>query len=113
MSDLVDRLKKLASEAKPRDHHYFVAHRLLPKVVFENPERFFDCLVDDGDGFLSWLWEQCASYLDSSAHLPSDGLSFSMGRLDADTIIALVEMPPPIGVTEAFLVAVAHRPERQ
>ncbi|MEC4747522.1 hypothetical protein [Methylomicrobium sp. Wu6] len=98
---------------EPRNHHYFFAHRFLPQVAFENPARFFDCLVADGNDFLLWLWEQCAAYLEQSEHLAPDGLSFALERLKDDTVAALIEMPPPTGVAETYFVAVAYQPERQ
>lgn len=95
---------------EPRGQHYLFAHRFLPHFFFEDPERFFDILENEGRRFLDWMWQRAGTQTDDGA-IPPDGLDVNLFRFDERTYCACVTLPPPIGITEAYWVAAVYRPE--
>ncbi len=93
----------------PRDHHYAFAHRVLPAVFYSDPGKFFEILNTEGS-FLRFLWKQVGSELAEGNRLAADELRYDINYLENGTMIALVTLPSPQGVTEAYFVAIVYRP---
>jgi hypothetical protein len=95
------------SDDRPQRHHYLFAHRELPMAAF----RYGEDLVRVARGGnltegLGKLWVNLGTALPPDDRLPTDGLDASWhdtGRYE----VALVVMPPPAGITDAHLAAIA------
>jgi hypothetical protein len=95
------------SDDKPHRHQYLFAHRELPMAAF----RYGPDLVRVARGGnlaegLAKLWVDLGTALPAADRLPAEGLRASWHDLDAYEV-ALVTMPPPGGVTDAYLAAIA------
>lgn len=94
-------------DGEPHRHHYLFAHRELPMAAF----RYGPDLVrvarggNLGEG-LTKLWVDLGTALPVGDRLPADGLGASWHDVGAYEV-ALVRMPPPGGVTDAYLAAIA------
>jgi hypothetical protein len=94
-------------DGEPHRHHYLFAHRELPMAAF----RYGPDLVrvarggNLGEG-LTKLWVDLGTALPPDDRLPADGLAASWHDVGTHEI-ALVRMPPPGGVTDAYLAAIA------
>jgi hypothetical protein len=107
------------SPAQPRRQHYHFAHQVLPGLLFSNPERFFQTLAQDGPGFLEFAWQRSAEP-PRGAELsrpnpgsPPDGLALRLEQLDPQTRLALITLPPPQAMTEAYFAAAIYHPAAQ
>lgn len=96
-----------------RDQHYQFAHRTLPKLVFENPATVFAAIVEHNAEPLRALWRWIGERLEpSTARIEPEGLAGQVLSLDDIAIVALITLPPPQGLAEAYFVAAVylHRP---
>lgn len=93
-----------------RPHHYIFAHRALPAYFLEDPDRFFTVLERDGEQFLYHYWEHIGRGLDVADRLSPDGLWFDMQFFEDDFKIAIIAMPEPEFVPEAFMMAIIYQP---
>jgi len=102
---------RLDSMPRSRRQHYVFAHALLRAISFEmgaavvlllaNPERAAD--------FLDELWEVAGR--DQSGRDAVDPLGLEANvHAAGDHVIALVSLPAPVGVTEAYFVAIVSDP---
>lgn len=98
---------------EPRDQHYLFAHRFLPHFFFDDPERFFEILENEGRRFLDWMWQRSGAQSDEGGAIAPEGLDINLFRFDERTVCACVTLPPPIGITEAYWVAAVYRPEER
>src|SRR5690349_12905649 len=94
------------SDDQPRRHQYLFAHRELPMAAF----RYGEDLVRVARGGnlaegLAKLWVDLGTALPADDRLPPDGLRASWHDA-GDNEIALVTMPPAIGMTDAHLAAI-------
>lgn len=92
-----------------RSHHYFFAHRLLPKLFHEDAAQFVALLQRDGLRFLEFWWRQAGDRVPQGERLSADGLGYGLRPLDNDWLAALVLMPPPEGMTEAHFIGLLYR----
>ena len=94
-------------DGEPHRHHYLFAHRELPMAAF----RYGPDLVrvarggNLGEG-LTRLWVDLGTALPPGDRLGPEGLGASWHDLGGYEV-ALVRMPPPGGVTDAYLAAIA------
>jgi hypothetical protein len=91
---------------QPHRHHYLFAHRELPMAAF----RYGEDLVRVAHGGnlaegLAKLWVDLGTALPPDARLPADGLRATWHDA-GNHEVALVEMPPPGGMTDAYLAAI-------
>jgi hypothetical protein len=93
-----------------RKQHYMFAHKLLPSILSNEPANFIGTLEKGGNDFLYYLWDRLGSYLKESDLVAREGLDCQINQLDDDTTIALVTLPPPQKLTEAYFVAAVYRP---
>ena len=87
-------------------HHYVFAHRALPAVFFERPQLTMIQLVvpeEDGTTFLESFWEFVGTRLDEP---PMSGAALRQETIrHGDDFIAVITLPPPQQMAEAFMVA--------
>jgi hypothetical protein len=86
------------------------AHRVLPSLFYQDPERFLAILKQDGIAFLRYFWDKLGSSLDAADVHPMHGVNYETRILEDGTAIALIELPKPLHVTEAYFVAPVYRP---
>lgn len=102
----------LASDDRPRQHHYIFAHRELLAIA----RRFAGDLPRGAasgrmTGAVVNLWNQIGSQLPEGESLPSDGLDVSLHDLDG-TAVVLVTLPPAKHGAEAHFVGIVVADER-
>lgn len=92
----------------PRCHHYTLAHQALRSIALEEPLAFLGILASpDAQRFLADLMQSVSEHC--KAHEPQPDFSVQelvvhrmrLGRYPC----AVIEMPPPRAITEAFFVA--------
>ncbi len=94
--------------AEPRCHHYTLAHQALRTVAFEQPAGFLGLLASpEARSFLADLLTAVTEHCQGREPWPDFGVealtihTFRVGQFPC----AVVELPPPRAVTEAFFVA--------
>ncbi len=92
----------------PRTQHYVFAHRMLPTLFFEEPAMFIATFEKGGNKFLHFLWNLLG---DEASELAAESLDYQIKRLENNTTIALITLPPPQAMTEAYFVAAVFRPQ--
>lgn len=88
-----------------RFHHYLFAHRVLPRAVFSDPDRFESKLEADGRMFLRFLWETAAADDAVVNVLDPEGLDFEIHATPHGKVVE-VRMPEPAEPPEAHTVMV-------
>jgi hypothetical protein len=98
-----------ANQDEPRPQHYFFAHRILPSMFFEEPDQLMKIMGSaKGLDFLRFQWNNLSTHVEHVE--PPTALDYQTRKLDDDTTIVLVTMPPPHKITEAYFVAFVYRP---
>ncbi|MGE3806120.1 MAG: hypothetical protein AB7K24_15725 [Gemmataceae bacterium] len=97
----------LESMDRPRCHHYTLAHYALRGMALSNPLAYLGIMASpNARDFLADLLKQVSE--DCAA---SERLDFSVDNLKVHKVrigpypCAMVELPPPRGVTEAYFTA--------
>lgn len=97
-----------AGRASIRNHHYVFAHVALRQLFFDKPEGFLGVLSSPrAMDLLRDLWGEVGRRVAAAGEgtaLPHEGLKATVGSLGKRPC-ALVTLPPPEGITEAFMVA--------
>jgi hypothetical protein len=98
---------------KPRNQHYVFAHVFLRQIVLDTPWQFFAMMASpDAAKILVSIWDNVGRWLEKSGKAvdasPSDGLLATPTRI-AGFPAVVITLPTPIGLTEAYFVAVVMR----
>ncbi|MGI8786914.1 MAG: hypothetical protein ACR2HG_04035 [Pyrinomonadaceae bacterium] len=93
----------------PRRQHYYFAHIYLRDGAFSHPKLFIDELFkDDSTQYLKIRW--AINGFDSKAEeddfIPADGLEAFPIKIGNDFYGALVQLPKPERMAEAYFVAI-------
>jgi hypothetical protein len=103
---VVRRDRELAIERasrRPRAQHYAFAHRLLRDAALDDPEGTWDAVTKPGSGdFLVDMWIHAKP--EDEDLISPEGL-----RVDVEGDIAIVTLPPPERLTEAYMIALVRR----
>ena len=96
----------------PRAQHYQFAHRILPLIFFQNPAGYIANLTRFGDFYLEDFWNMIRKHLES----PEDwvevtGLHGEVRKAAGDISVALITLPEPLVVTEAYFTAQVYHPQ--
>lgn len=97
-----------AARPEARRQHYLFAHRLMPQVAHQWGANTV-LLLDDpaaAPGFLERRWAECAEGLPPNELVAPNELRASVHQSD-DQLAAVIALPAPIAVTEAYFVAIA------
>lgn len=102
----------------PKAQHYIFVHRALPSVFYSDPKKFIALLTQDGRGFLHFLWDrvwerELKSNRMAGNRIAAYGLDCEIRKLQDGATLALITLPPPKGMTEAYFVAAVYRPSRR
>ena len=95
----------------PRRQHYDFAHRLLPKLIADSPDRVLDILAgEQGDSFLEQMWRFAADGVPEDQRIAAKPVRH-VRHLGLGQLAVVLTLPAPAAVTEAHLVCiVAARP---
>jgi hypothetical protein len=101
---VLDSLKGLP---QPRGQHYEFAHVALAEAIISNPDGFLDELAGSGgEDMLAEIWRRCREKFPSSEdYVDRAGLAATVEQLPSGPRCAVVEMPPPERMGEAYMVA--------
>ncbi len=111
-------------DLEPRGQHYLFAHKILRSRFLGNPEAVMNQLQEGGVTLLRSLWDRAGfdpsikemvrEHFTPGApkkHLVEpDGLGCQIEKLPDGVTIALVTMPAPRAMTEAYFVAAIQGP---
>ncbi len=98
-----------ANYDKPRQQYYTYAHRLLPMLFFDKPDMFMKIMRHPNAlDFLRSQWDMLSKHTGNTD--PYTGLDYETRALEDGTFIAIITLPPPVTVTEAYYVAAVYRP---
>jgi len=97
----------------PRTHHYEFAHRVLPRLMFDNPGALLS-LAEAGEAgeALRDMWQELGEQLAPDDRVAPDGLEVHGWNL-GDHLAVVVTLPPPRRSAEAYFVAATVRELRQ
>lgn len=95
---------------EPRQHHYEFAHVVLRAIVFRAGRLMLDLAANGGlTALVHESWDRVGEGLPPERRLPSDGLRGE--RIDTpDLCAAVIVLPTPEHVAEAYLVALVSDP---
>lgn len=97
---------------KPRDHHYTFAYEMLPKLFFSDPSKFIEMISTHKDDYVYFIWKSVGEKWinnDSDIMTPN-GLSCAVINAGDDITVAIVKLPPPEVMPEAYFVAMVYNP---
>jgi len=97
----------------PRHQHYAFAHVALPSLFFRDPEAFIAILNESKGNVLNDLWGYVGQNMRWPHLVTAGGLGCEIRNLDAQTTIALITLPAPQAITEAYFVALVYRPQKR
>ena len=114
-NDLSRDQAKQFSGAEPRCRHYALAHVAMRTVAFPRPAKFLAVLASESareflEAMIESVNQFCESQGKSGSDLqPEDRLDASDFQVHPVRIkgfpCAIIEFPPPMGITEAYFVA--------
>ena len=99
-----------APNSQSRRHHYIFAHQVLPKMFFDDPEKFLDIMAHYGNRFLEWLWADIGEKIKGGNGIPIEGIDHRIIRRENDLTVVVIALPMPVAAPEAYFVAAAYRP---
>ena len=107
-----DHLGELERGAGPREQHYIFAHIAFRQLAFRDPQACMAVLYSPvAKKMLAEIWDDVTKYCAQSGHatdLKADELKIHQGRVGLYPCV-VVEMPPPLRMTEAHYVALILR----
>jgi hypothetical protein len=90
----------------PRRQHYDFAHRLLPKLIADSPDRVLDILAgEQGDSFVEQMWRFAAEGVPEAQRIAERPVRH-VRHLPMGQLAVILALPPAAAVTEAHLVAI-------
>ena len=98
---------------RERYQHYLFAYKLLPTLFDANPEKIISDIKNSKGAVLHALWHRVGQDLLASELVKPDGLSCKTASPGNDVSMAVVVMPPPQVIPEAYFVALVFRPEKK
>ena len=94
-----------------RAHHYTFAHRYVPAVFASDPSKFMANLARDGMKFIIWMWDRAGQNTPPDDRIAPDGLAETMRKGTQNVEVAIITLPTPEKITEAYFVAAAYHPD--
>ncbi len=85
---------------------------VLPSVFHDSPGEFLFYLERDGNKFLRFYWDKAGMNFPESTRVEAFGLNYLIREPQKDVTIALVLLPAPQVIGEAFFEALIYRPRR-
>jgi len=85
---------------------------VLPSLFHDSPKQFLTFLSKDGTQFLRFYWQEVGKRMGIVGQALLFGLNYDIRTPDKKTVIALVTLPAPPRVGEAYFAAGIYRPLR-
>ena len=85
---------------------------VLPSLFHDSPKQFLTFLSKDGTQFLRFYWQEVGKRMGIVGQALLFGLNYDIRTPDKKTVIALVTLPAPPRVGEAYYAAGIYRPLR-
>lgn len=105
--DSITEWKKLRES---RAQHYLFVHRVLRDYFFESPAAMIEVFrKEDRNDSLSVLWKEVGDDVGESSLVDPDGLCCNIKEYN-DITIAIITLPTPQIISEAYFVALVYRP---
>ena len=98
--------------AAARSQQIMFFEEVLPSVFHDVPGEFLFYLERDGNKFLRFYWDRAGKNFIESDRGDAFGLNYIIRKPQNDVTIALVLMPAPQVVGEAYFEAFIYRPRR-
>lgn len=96
--------------SEPRVSHYLFAHRAVPRAFLRDPAPIMGILgSEDGMKFLSGMLDILDAEVDPNERFDRASLRLTCYPLRGDAFAAVVTMPPPVRVFEAYFVGLVAR----
>lgn len=91
----------------PRDHHYYMGHRVLPACLFERGPDLLRALRDrPGYAALAGLWTEFGEHFPADQRVSAEGMTYEVRHAEEQGLVFLVFiLPAPCRQTEAYFVA--------
>ena len=96
-------------KAKKSQHYQFV-YQALPTLFHHSYKDFMILLERDGVKFLQFWWDHTADDTDEEGKRPIDGMDFEFREYKPDERLALLTLPAPRAVPEAYFMALVPPP---
>ena len=95
-----------------RPHHYIFAHRVLPRLTLAKGEGNILGLLFSSQAreVLLELWSHIGEDLEESERLEAEGLDIQIEHFPGRRLVALITLPHPRGMVEAFYVSIVVDP---
>jgi hypothetical protein len=106
----VHHFKMEESMEGPRLHHYAFAHKIIPSTFFQYPANFIMMLSQRADEILHEIWNHIGQKVEPEDIVAPEGLACEVRRVEGSKLGALISLPPPQRVTEAYFVAPVFQP---
>ena len=97
---------------KPREQHYLFAHETIKDLFFNAPQHVIDKLKNNWMDFLLETWVKVGENLKKFRLVAPDGLCCEVRMRDDNTTVALITLPTPQVISEAYFVALVYRPQK-
>ena len=95
----------------PRPFYYELAHIALRDLAMSDPGRFLETVSGDGAHlFLHRIWNQVQIDVAPDEEIPTEPMQCNVHDLAEGRHLAVINMPAPERITEAFFVAAAVEP---
>ncbi len=95
-----------------RSHQIVFVEDALPSVFHQTPVEFLYYLDRDGNKFLNFYWTQVSKNFSDSDRADPYGLNYVIRTPQKDVSFALVILPTPKEIGEAYFEALVYRPRR-
>jgi heat shock protein HspQ len=95
-------------EEEFRPHHYIFAHRILPQIVFDDPDAFYGVMRDGRSApVLEALWHRVGEETGQPIFTPYGETALKVRAHDfLGRLGVVIELPEPRVMTEAWYIAV-------
>lgn len=99
---------------KPREQHYRFTHHTLRDLFIKEPEVVIDRLRNDkGSAFLLKIWDKAGKDLGKFDLVIPGRLRHEVRMYDDSTTVAIISLPTPEAVSEAYFAALIYRPQKK
>lgn len=94
------------SSKGPRPFYYVLAHVALRELAMSDPGRFLEAVSGDGASlFLQQIWDRVRADVAPDKEIPTELIRCNVDNLAGGRHLAVINMPTPGRITEAFFVA--------
>ena len=86
--------------------------QVLPSLFHATPAQVIGFLERDGTKFLRFYWDQAGKKMSAEQLSPVFGLNFQIRQPRKQEAVALIHLPAPRVLGEAYYAALVYRPNR-